>query len=133
MFAKIQSILTARNSVGIVSNIPIPNIPLTNIDLTQVWYFVISLFLGSLSAMASLLGSTAPLSKRVIGAYILSGGIVSLGIVLLLVERYGFSYFLFGTSIFAGYKAFDVLSLISVGVTSLVKRFINSKSDNSNT
>lgn len=94
------------------------------IDLAKVWYLLTALTLGALASIASLLGSDKPLDIRVIVAYIIAGSIVSLGIVLLLVEQYGFSYFLVGTSIFAGYKAFDVLTLVSVGVSTLAKKYV---------
>ena len=104
-----------------------PTVTTPDIDTAKFWYLMSALTLGAISSIASLLGSDRPLDARVVVAYIISGSIVSLGIVLLLVEQYGFSYFLVGTSIFAGYKAFDVLALISVGVTSFVKKFMSTK------
>ena len=101
-----------------------------DIDMAKAWYLISALTLGALAALASLLGSDRVLEFRVVATYLLAGSIVSLGVILLLVEQYGFSYFLVGISIFAGYKAFDVLALISVGVTSLVKRFLNKQTGN---
>jgi len=94
----------------IVPEIPKPEIGTSGVDLKMVGYLSVVIMLGALSALASLLGSERVLDKRVIITYILSGGIVSLGIVLLLIDTYGFSYFLVGTAIFAGYKAFDLLA-----------------------
>jgi len=83
-------------------------------------YIVATICFGALSGLASFLGSDKILSFRVLGAYVVSGSICSLGVVLLLGERYGFSYFLVGVSIFAGYKAFDVLAALSMAVSGLV-------------
>lgn len=80
----------------------------------QEWiYFTGAFLFGGLSALASLLGSSQPLSHRVLVAYILSGGLVSLGIVTIAIVRYGPSSFLIGISIFAGYKAFDLLAFFA--------------------
>lgn len=104
----------------------------TETDLRTVAYLAAALTLGAMSAIASLLGDgTRALSWRVIVAYLLSGGLASMGLVLLLIEYYGFSYFLVGVAIFAGYKAFDVLAAISVAVTSLVKRILGKQPPNS--
>lgn len=99
--------------------------PLTA-DMKTVAYIAVSSTLGVLSALAALLGNEEKaLSFRTITAYLVAGGLVSCGVVFLLVQYYGFSYFLLGVSIFAGYKAFDSLSLIGLAVSNLVKRFLN--------
>lgn len=99
----------------------------TDLDQAKALYLVASLVLGGLGAMASLLGSEKPMEKRVIGYYILSGSLVSLGVVLLLIDQYGFSYFLVGVSIFAGYKAFDVLAIVGVALTQLLRKFFKNR------
>lgn len=67
--------------------------------------------MGSLSCLASLLGNDQPLSIRNVLSYVLAGGIVSAAVVLVTIDKFGASYFTVGLSIFAGYKAFDVLAL----------------------
>jgi len=98
-------------------------------------YYGSALVLGALAALASLMGSSKVINARVVITYCLAGGLVSLGIVLLLIERYGASPFLIGVSIFAGYKAFDIAALLGVAVTRLVERVLGvqvleSKKDN---
>lgn len=91
----------------------------------HIWYLSTALGLGAMSAIASLLGDNErKLTWRIVLAYIMSGGLASMGLVLVLVEWYGFSYFLVGVAIFAGYKAFDVLAIASWSLTKLVKRVI---------
>lgn len=87
-----------------------------------ILYYISSLCLGGLSALASLLGSQQVLNLRAILSYILAGGLVGLGTVLLLIEKYGPSPFLIGVSIFAGYKAFDVAAVVGVALMDLMKR-----------
>lgn len=94
-----------------------PEFPPT--DVKVLGYMFAALTLGALSALAALLGSDRVLTWRVAFAYVISGALASLGVVLLAVERLGFSYFLVGLSIFAGYKAVDVLAAISLSVTKL--------------
>jgi drug/metabolite transporter (DMT)-like permease len=102
-----------------------PTVPsATNIDASHLGYLVVAMTFGAMSAMAALLGSENPLSARVVAAYILAGGLASVGVVLVLVESYGFNYFLCGAGIFAGYKAFDLLAAISIGVSNVVSKFI---------
>jgi hypothetical protein len=97
-------------------------------DIRELAYLSASSALGLLSAFSALLGNIEkPLSPRVIAAYLIAGALVSLGITMFLVAQYGFSYFLLGVSIFAGYKAFDTLSMIGVAISTLVQRFINNK------
>ena len=91
----------------------------------HIWYLTTALGLGAISAMASLLGDDErQLTWRIVTAYLLSGGLASMGLVLVLVEWYGFSYFLVGVAIFAGYKAFDVLAIASWSVTKVVRKVI---------
>ncbi|TXH05156.1 MAG: hypothetical protein E6R05_02270 [Candidatus Moraniibacteriota bacterium] len=91
----------------------------------HIWYLTTALGLGAISAMASLLGDDErKLTWRIVTAYLLSGGLASIGLVLVLVEWYGFSYFLVGVAIFAGYKAFDVLAIASWSVTKVVRKVI---------
>lgn len=93
-------------------------------DRVLLCYLVATICFGALSGLASLLGSDKVINPRVIAAYVVSGAICSFGVVLLLGERYGFSYFLVGISIFTGYKAFDVLAMVSMAVSSLVCKLI---------
>lgn len=91
----------------------------------HIWYLTTALGLGAISAMASLLGDDErKLTWRIVMAYLLSGGLASMGLVLVLVEWYGFSYFLVGVAIFAGYKAFDVLAITSWTITKMVRKVI---------
>lgn len=94
------------------------------IDWKQMWYIVTSLCLGSLSAMASLLGSDQPLAPRIIATYLISGGVASAAVIFLLVEKYGFSYFLCGAGILAGYKATDVLAILSYAIAGFTRKFL---------
>lgn len=95
-------------------------------DLKTFAYVAVSSMLGILSALASLLGNEEKvLGLRVIMAYLVAGGLVAAGLTFLLVHYYGFSYFLLGVSIFAGYKAFDLMSFAGIAVTGLVKRFLS--------
>jgi hypothetical protein len=97
----------------------------------HIWYLTTALGLGAISAMASLLGDDErKLTWRIMVAYLLSGGLASIGIVLILVEWYGFNYFLVGVAIFAGYKAFDVLAIVSWTITKMVKKVMGDGSIN---
>ncbi len=96
-----------------------------SLESRHIWYLTTALGLGAISAMASLLGDDErKLTWRIVTAYLLSGGLASIGLVLVLVEWYGFSYFLVGVAIFAGYKAFDVLAIASWSVTKVVRKII---------
>lgn len=102
-----------------------PPSPLTA-DLKTFAYVAVSSMLGILSALAALLGNEEKaLSLRTITAYLVAGGLVAAGLTFLLVHHYGFSYFLLGVSIFAGYKAFDLMSFAGIVITGLVKRFLS--------
>jgi len=105
---------------------PLPPSPL-ELDWKHLGYLLVALTLGSLSAIASLMGSDQPLSRRVVWSYLLSGGAASSAVVLLLVDKYGFSYFLCGAGILAGYKATDILALLSVSITQFAQRLLNRK------
>jgi hypothetical protein len=105
-----------------------PSVPsATDIDAQHLGYLAVAMTFGALSAMAALLGSESPLTPRVVMAYLLSGGLAAGGVVLVLVEQYGFNYFLCGIGIFAGYKAFDLLAMISMAVSSFVNKFLSKK------
>jgi hypothetical protein len=114
-------------------NLPImddPIGPLTPLaaDLKVMLYLAASSALGMMSALASVLGNEGQvLSCRVVCAYLIAGGLVAAGITFMLIQYYGFSYFLLGVSIFAGYKAFDTMAFISLSITGLVKRFLSKK------
>lgn len=97
------------------------NEPPPHLPLEKLAYYSAALMLGALSALANLLGSERVLNARIILAYILAGSLVSLGLVLLLVERYGQSPFLIGTAIFAGYKATDLLALGGLAVAKVFR------------
>jgi hypothetical protein len=99
----------------------------TDIDARHLSYLVVAMTFGALSALASLLGTSNPLSFRVVFGYLLSGGLAAGGVVLILVEQYGFNYFLCGAGIFAGYKAFDLLAMISIALSNLVQKFLTKK------
>ena len=99
------------------------------VDLKTLIYFLVVIALGGLSAFASLLGSNRMLSWRTVLSYLIAGGVCSLGVVLLVVEWYGFSYSLTGLSIFAGYKAFDVLALVSAKVSGLTAKTLDKDSN----
>jgi len=105
---------------------PLPSSPL-ELDWKHFSYLLTALVLGSLSAIAALIGSEQVLSRRVVVSYILSGGAASTTVVLLLVDKYGFSYFLCGAGILAGYKATDVLALLSISITQFAQRLLNRK------
>jgi len=79
---------------------------------------------GGVSALAALFSSEASLTPRVVVAYMLSGLISSGVVVLLLVERYGLSWFLVGIAILAGYKAVDFLAAGSLYVRKLIGKFV---------
>ena len=97
-------------------------------DLKVATYIAGAATLGLLSALASVLGNESKaLTLRVVAAYLMAGALVSAGLTFLLVQHYGFSYFLLGVSIFAGYKAFDTLALIGIAISNLVKRFLSKK------
>lgn len=109
-----------------------PQSPLSA-DIKTVAYIAASSLFGILSALASLLGNEEKaLSLRTILAYLIAGGLVATGLTFLLVSYYGFSYFLLGVSIFAGYKAFDSLSLIGLAISGIVKRVISSTPNKDN-
>lgn len=98
------------------------------VDIKSALYISVSSMLGLLSAFASLLGSGDQiLNPRIVAAYLLAGALVSAGLTFLLAAQYGFSYFLLGISIFAGYKAFDMLAMIGIAVSSLVKRILGKR------
>ena len=96
-------------------------------DIREIAYLSASAGLGLLSALASLMGGDKPLTARIVIAYLIAGALVSVGITMFLVAEYGFSYFLLGVSIFAGYKAFDTLAMIGLAVSNLVTRFTDKK------
>lgn len=92
-------------------------------SLSTLVYLLSAFTFGALSALAALLGDASRvLTGRVIFAYIISGGLASVGLILLLIEKYGFSYFLVGVAVFAGYKAFDILAVISLTITKIAKK-----------
>ena len=94
-------------------------------DLRTIGYIVLSALLGLISAFAALLGAEGKIvTWRIVGAYILSGAVVSAGLTFVHVETYGFSYFLLGISTFAGYKAFDILAIAGVAVGALAKKLV---------
>lgn len=93
-------------------------------DTRVLVYLATSAMLGALSALASLLGSQRILSWRVVGAYTVVGGLVALGVTLVAVDKIGFSYFLVGISIFAGYKAFDLMAAISLRLSQIIPRLL---------
>lgn len=88
-------------------------------------YMGMASLLGALSAVASLLGSDRPLTARIFSAYLISGGLVSLGVVLLAGDLYGYSPFLVGVAIFAGYKSFDSLTALASAATALLRKVFN--------
>jgi hypothetical protein len=113
-----------------MQTVPKPMEPINPLsaDLKIASYLAGAAMLGLLSALASVLGNESKaLTVRVICAYLLAGALVSAGITFLLVQHYGFSYFLLGVAIFAGYKAFDTLALIGIAISNLVKRFLAKK------
>jgi hypothetical protein len=94
-------------------------------DIQAVLYLAASATFGMLSALASILGNEGhPLTCRIMCAYLIAGGLVSAGLTMILVQHYGFSYFLLGVSIFAGYKAFDTLAFMSLALKGLISRFL---------
>lgn len=108
-------------------DLPPPVPPATDIDAQHVGYLAVAMTLGALSAVAALLGSENPLTVRVVLSYLLSGGLAAGGVVLVLVEQYGFNYFLCGAGIFAGYKAFDILAMVSMALSTAVQKLFNKK------
>jgi hypothetical protein len=82
---------------------------------------------GGVSALAALFSSEAALTPRVIVAYTMSGLIASGVVVLLLVERYGMSWFLVGIAILAGYKAVDFLAAGSLYIRKLIGKFVKNE------
>jgi len=101
-----------------------PDAPaLISVDWGIVLYLASSSTLGLMSALASLLGNDSQnLTWRAVAAYLIAGALVSLGLTFFLVAEYGFSYFLLGVSIFAGYKAFDTLAVIGMAVSEIIKK-----------
>lgn len=102
------------------TNIPPP----TNLAWQQAAYLAVALTLGAVSALAALLGSDRVLTWRLVLSYLLAGGLASGVVILLLVEKYGFSYFLCGAGILAGYKSFDMLALLSLAISQLARKYI---------
>lgn len=98
--------------------------PPTSIDWGHASYLLIVCCLGGLSAVAKVLGSSEPLSWRVLLSYGIAGGMAAVAVVLLLVETYGFSYFLCGAGILAGYKAFDILALLGTAISRFAANFL---------
>lgn len=106
---------------------PIPSIA-ENVDLSVILYLATSSSLGLVSALAAVLGNEEkPLTGRAVAAYLIAGAVVSLGLTLFLVTQYGFSYFLLGVSVFAGYKAFDTLAVIGIALTGLYNKFVQKR------
>jgi hypothetical protein len=100
------------------------------VDFDVILYLASSSTLGLISAFAALLGNEEKaLSWRPVAAYLIAGALVSLGLTFFLAVEYGFSYFLLGVSIFAGYKAFDTLAIIGMAVSTLIQKLINRKND----
>jgi hypothetical protein len=99
------------------------------VDWSLAGYILTALSLGSLSSLANLMGSDRQITFRVVLAYVLVGGLCSAGLVMLAVERLGASYFVIGLSVFAGYKAFDLMAGISSALTIVAKKFLNQGSD----
>lgn len=108
---------------------PLDVIPtVISVDMSVLLYLASSSTLGLISALAAVLGNEEKeLTWRAVAAYLIAGALVSLGLTFFLAAQYGFSYFLLGVSVFAGYKAFDTLAVIGVAISSLVKRFISKK------
>lgn len=121
MFITASNVTKTIQAPGALNDVPYTS-------WATVLYLCTALTLGALSALAALLGDpTRTLTSRVVAAYIISGGLAAVGLTLLLIEKYGFSYFLVGIAVFAGYKAFDVLTIISLAVTALIKRIFGPK------
>jgi hypothetical protein len=114
-----------------MSEIPPPRWGADASEMRMLLYLGAATTLGAVSGLAAVLGSSNALSVRAVLAYLTAGGLVALGVVLVLGERYGFSYFLCGVAIFAGYKAFDVLAGISLGVVLLVRKVLGGQSSSS--
>jgi hypothetical protein len=100
-----------------------PQVPPALFDLKIIGYLVVASMLGLLSAFAALVGTESKeITWRTMVAYTLAGALVSAGVTFLLVEAYGFSYFLLGVSIFAGYKAFDTLAIVGMATANIAKK-----------
>lgn len=98
------------------------------LKLDTLVYMGAAMTLGSIAALAALLGSKdVTLSARSVAAYLITGGVCSLGIVLLLVEQYGFSYFLVGVAFLSGYKAVEVLTLLGAVAAKFLSSFLEKK------
>lgn len=96
-------------------------------DAKTLLYLSGAMLVGSLSSVAALLADeTRAVTRRLLFAYFALGAVASLGVVALLMEKYGSSYFLIGVAVFASYKAVDILASISLAITALVKKFIGS-------
>lgn len=92
---------------------------------TKVAYYATALTLGALASFSALLGSPdKQITIRGAFAYVLTGGLCSLMIVLLLVEKYGPSELLIGVSILAGYQAFNMFFVLGVAMSGMAKRIL---------
>jgi hypothetical protein len=96
-------------------------------DIREIAYLSTSAGLGLLSAFASLMGGDKALTPRIVVAYLIAGALVSVAVTMFLIVEYGFSYFLLGVSIFAGYKAFDTLAMIGLAISKLITRLTDNK------
>ncbi len=100
--------------------------PVAHFDIPILMYLASASTLGLISALASILGNEErPLTWRAVSAYLIAGAVVSLGLTLFLAAKYGFSYFLLGVSIFAGYKAFDVLAVAGIAASVMIKKLFS--------
>jgi len=90
--------------------------------LNKLYYYATALTLGAIASFSALLGAPdKQVTIRGAFSYILTGGLASLMLVLLLVQKYGASELLIGVSILGGYQAFNIFFVLGTTLISKAK------------
>jgi hypothetical protein len=70
---------------------------------------------------------TEKVTKRVVLTYLITGTTAGLILSLLTIDKYGGSFLLVGISGVAGFGSVQILSVLSYGFQSVIKKFFGTK------
>lgn len=91
-------------------------------------YFAAIIAISSLGSVAKMLGDhTEKVTKRVVLTYLITGTTSGLILSLLTIDKYGGSFLLVGISGVAGFGSVQILSVLSYGFQSVIKKFFGTK------
>lgn len=88
------------------------------------WWYLTAVFFGSLGSVAGLIidSEDKELTKRRVMRYLVCGAAASIALASIMHYTYGFNFLLIAMSVFAGFKAVDVLTVGGALVTNFVRR-----------